>query len=197
MVPVSRARRSSAAGPLRVRRAGGQRTDLVGAAISRPPAGASHRARGKQTRLRRVRADEGIGPYGATRKVVRRGGWSGLPRNLAGPRCGPARQAAAGPLRSLALPQAALPCGPHPPANRRFPPRAGGKRTMPVGATISRPCRTPDTPQAAGPRPPRPFVGADVGIHMERRRLTGKTMRMRRLPMRVCRNSVLSCDMVE
>ena len=37
---------------------------------------------------------------------------SGLPLSLPGPRCGPPRQAAAGPLRSLHLPQAALPCGP-------------------------------------------------------------------------------------
>ena len=65
------------------------------------------------------RADEGIGPYGASRGLVRRGGWSGLPRNLPGPRCGPPRQAAAGPPWSLALPQAALPCGPHPPGGLR------------------------------------------------------------------------------
>ena len=37
----------------------------VGARIARPPAGDFHRACGEQTRLRRVRADEGIGPYGA------------------------------------------------------------------------------------------------------------------------------------
>ena len=37
---------------------------------------------------------------------------SGLPRNLPGPRCGPPRPVAAGPLGSLFLPQTALPCGP-------------------------------------------------------------------------------------
>ena len=37
---------------------------------------------------------------------------SGLPLSLPGPRCGPPRQAAAGPLRSLLPPLAALPCGP-------------------------------------------------------------------------------------
>ena len=37
---------------------------------------------------------------------------SGLPRNLPGPRCGPSRPVAAGPLGSLFLPQTALPCGP-------------------------------------------------------------------------------------
>ena len=42
----------------------------------------------------------------------RRGRWSGLPLSLGGP----PRQAAAQPPRSLHLPQAALPCGPHRPA---------------------------------------------------------------------------------
>ena len=37
---------------------------------------------------------------------------SGLPLSLPGPRCGPPRQAAAQPLRSLLPPLAALPCGP-------------------------------------------------------------------------------------
>ena len=45
----------------------------------------------------------------------RRGRWSGLPLSLPGPHCGPPRQAAAQPLRSLHLPQAALPCRPHRP----------------------------------------------------------------------------------
>ena len=39
----------------------------------------------------------------------------GLPLSLPGPHCGPPRQAAAQLLRSLHLPQAALPCRPHRP----------------------------------------------------------------------------------
>ena len=56
----------------------------------------------------------------------RRGRWSGLPLSLPGPHCGPPRQAAAQLLRSLFLPQAALPCGPHRPAPRKRPLVAGG-----------------------------------------------------------------------
>ena len=56
----------------------------------------------------------------------RRGRWSGLPLSLPGPRCGPPRQAAAQLLRSLFLPQAALPCRPHRPAPRKRPLVAGG-----------------------------------------------------------------------
>ena len=102
-----------------------------------------------------------------TARCICRGRWSGLPLSLPGPHCGPPRQAAAQLLRSLHLPQAALPCRPHRPEpnpggsqrRRHSGVRAGGRLiAAPTAAPPSWLRHDPGLPLSLpGPRcgPPR------------------------------------------
>ena len=98
-----------------------------------------------------------------------RGRWSGLPLSLGGP----PRQAAAQPPRSLHLPPAVLPCGPHRPESA-----AGG--SVGESAPAAGPCLPPAgyfSPQkssqnAQGAAAPDPFWLC--GIHPKGRHLPGR-----------------------
>ena len=104
----------------------------------------------------------------------RRGRWSGLPLSLPGPRYGPPRQAAAQLLRSLFLPQAALPCRPHRPALA-----AGGsvrrQRTDAAGLSASGGAlfTAEKSPKRAGGCGPRTPMGPR-GVHPKKRHLSGR-----------------------
>src|SRR5699024_1134308 len=60
----------------------------------------------------------------------------GLPLSLPGPRCGPPRQVAAQPLRSLLPPLAALPCGP--PLKGRLRGASSERERLPLRGAVSR-----------------------------------------------------------